>query len=252
MESYEYATMASFETNYWWYRGLHGIIVDLLRTFGVTERSTVLDAGCGTGGNLLSLNTHLKASTYGFDYSAHAAPFWAERGLKRCCIASINEMPYPADHFDAVTSIDVLESDAVDPDRAVAELCRVAKPGGLILLVVPAYRWLLTQGHHRAVHASRRYLRGEAAALFDQQPVSILRATYAFSLLFPPIAAYRLALKAFDRGDADDAPKSELNPMPTPVNNLLTGVMQVEKQLLRRTNLPFGSSILILARKDAA
>jgi hypothetical protein len=92
MEAHEYDTMASFEINYWWYRGLHNVIVDILRQFGVPDGARILDAGCGTGGNLLSLNHHLPAScTYGFDFSPHAARFWSERGLHCCCVASINE-----------------------------------------------------------------------------------------------------------------------------------------------------------------
>ncbi len=251
MEAYEYSTMASFETSYWWYRGLHSVIVDMLHAFGANERSQVLDAGCGTGGNLLSLNHSLSTRAFGFDYSAHAAPFWPERGLQRCCIGSINEIPYPNNSFDVVTSIDVLESDAVDQESAVAELWRVTKTGGLMLLVVPAYRWLLTQSHHRAVHASRRYSRSEVLALFQHCPVEILRTTHLFSILFPPIAAYRLALKWFDR-DSTATPHSELNELPPLINGLLTNVMSVEKQMLRHLDLPFGSSIMVIARKVVA
>lgn len=244
--------MASFETTYWWYRGLHGAIGDVLRDNGVTSRSRILDAGCGTGGNLASLNQRFNACTFGFDFSPHAAPFWAERGVRHGAIASINEIPYADDTFDAVTSIDVLESDAVDEAQAVGELWRVTKPGGVIVLVVPAYRWLLTEQHHRAVHASRRYTRSEAVALLRRHPVEILRATHVFALLFPPIAAYRLALKWFDHPAPDAPPRSELNELPAPVNELLAGVMRAERFGLQHVNAPFGSSILVAARKAAA
>lgn len=252
MEAYEYATMAAFETTYWWYRGLHGAIADVLGSFGVTNRSRLLDAGCGTGGNLASLNREFSACTFGFDFSPHAAEFWDERGLHRGAIASINEIPYADDTFDAVTSIDVLESDAVDEEHALAELWRVTKPGGLIVLVVPAYRWLLTEQHHRAVHASRRYTRREAVALLRRHPVEILRSTHIFALLFPPIAAYRLALKWFDHPNPDAMPRSELNPLPSPVNELLAGIMRAERFGLRHVDAPFGSSILVAARKLAS
>ncbi|MEP7293742.1 MAG: class I SAM-dependent methyltransferase, partial [Chloroflexota bacterium] len=68
MEAYEYATMAAFETGYWWYRGLHGVIADVLRACGITAQSRILDAGCGTGGNLVNLNRQLAACTFGFDF----------------------------------------------------------------------------------------------------------------------------------------------------------------------------------------
>ncbi len=253
MEAYEYATMAAFETSYWWYRGLHGALRDTLQAAGVGREARILDAGCGTGGNLLSLGKQFPNAS-GFDYSADAAPFWAARGLRQCCLASINEMPYPSASFDAVLSIDVLETEGVDEARAVAELWRVTRPGGIIVLVVPAYRWLLTEEHHRAVHASRRYLRPEVVALLRQHPVEILRSTHYFATLFPAIAAYRLALQRFSRphgAQTEPAPRSELTPLPPVVNELLAGVMRVERGVLRAVDLPFGSSILTVARKIA-
>jgi SAM-dependent methyltransferase len=162
MEAHEYSTMFRFESSYWWYRGLHGALADLLRGLHLPPGARVLDAGCGTGGNLASLRRAGFSGACGFDFSPHAAPFWGERGITRACLASINEIPYAAGTFDAVMSVDVLESDAVDEAKAVSELWRVAKPGGYIVLVVPAYRWLLTEEHHKAVHASRRYTRREA------------------------------------------------------------------------------------------
>ena len=129
--------------------------------------------------------------------------------MHRSAIASINEIPYADDTFDAVTSIDVLESDAVDEVRAVAELWRVTKPGGLIVLVVPAYRWLLTEQHHRAVHASRRYTRREAVALLRRHPVDILRSTHIFALLVALRHAVRLLVPHCDRSSGNTEMCSE-------------------------------------------
>ena len=249
MELHEYATMAAFEDFYWWYQGLHGAIADLLRAAGVGAGASVLDAGCGTGGNLASMRRALGVQPFGFDYSPEAGKFWENRQLRRCAVASINEIPYASNTFDAVVSIDVLESDAVDERKAVSELIRVTRPGGLLLLVVPAYRWLLTEEHHRAVHASRRYTRPQVVALLRGSAVQVLRATHFFTLLFPAIAAYRLALQRLSPPSGDDVPRSELKPLPTPINAGFAGIMRIERALLRGVNLPFGSSILVLGRK---
>ncbi len=250
MEPYEYATMAKFEDFYWWYRGLHGMIADLLLGAGIGAQARVLDAGCGTGGNMQHLRQTLSVEPYGFDYSSDASPFWGNRSLRRCGIASINEIPYPSDSFDAVVSVDVLESNAVNEQKAISELVRVTRPGGVLLLVVPAYRWLLTEEHHRAVHASRRYTRAQVIGLLQAYAVEIIRATYFFTLLFPAIALYRLALQRFSQPPSE-TPRSELNPLPSLINSALTGLMQAERKLAQVTDLPFGSSVIVLGRKRA-
>jgi SAM-dependent methyltransferase len=251
VESYEYQTMFSCEASYWWYRGLHGILLDVLRSVGLDERASILDAGCGTGQNLVNVGECVTPEAFGFDLSGHAEPFWHQRGLERVCRASINEIPFCDNAFDAVMSVDVLECDAVGEDRAYGELCRIVKPGGYIILVVPAYEWLLTEQHHRAVHASRRYTRKRVRDLISRFPVDIMRVSHLFALLFPAIAAYRLRLK-YQKGSADTPPRSELQPLPPLVNRLLLGVVEIERVLLRHMDMPFGSSILAVARKAGA
>jgi ubiquinone/menaquinone biosynthesis C-methylase UbiE len=247
VEPYEYSTLYEFESFYWWYRGLHGVIVDAVRALNLPAGAHILDMGCGTGQNAVNLTQEISQHVYGFDFSPYAAPFWQMRGLSRICLASINETPYPDSRFDAVVSIDVIESDGVDEKAAVREMWRVVKPGGYILLVVPAYKWLLTEEHHKAVHASRRYSRTSVIELLQRNPVKVIRSTHVFASLFPPIVAYRLFLQKFKR--VPDQPRSELKPLPVPVNNLLAGIMGVERRVLKQINLPFGSSILTIAQK---
>lgn len=246
MEVYEYATMAALEDSFWWYRGIHGAIADMLRAAGVGAQARILDAGCGTGGNMRVMRRELKLEPYGFDLSPEARRFWVERKLVRSAVASINEMPYPANSFDAVVSIDVLENEFVDQDKAMVELRRVTRPGGVLLMLLPAYRWLLSEEHHRAVHTTRRYLRSEVAAMLRGSGFEIVRSTYLCTLLFPAVAAFRLLQR---KPTAAQPPRSDLKPLPTPINEALTAVMRLERVLLRGFDLPFGSSILVLGRK---
>jgi SAM-dependent methyltransferase len=142
----------------------------------------------------------------------------------------------------------VLECEAVDEHRAVREATRVLKPGGLLLLWLPAYQFLMTPEHHKAVGAVRRYDKAGIRTLLDGEPLRIIRMTHVFAALFPAIAAFRLAVRALPRND-DQAPRSELNPLPGAVNGLLTWIMTVERRVLRYVDLPFGSSILTVCRK---
>jgi ubiquinone/menaquinone biosynthesis C-methylase UbiE len=239
--------MYEYETSYWWYRGLHSILVDTLRALELPPDARILDMGCGTGQNAVNLERQLSRRVYAFDFSQDAARFWSRRGLDRASIASINETPYADNTFDVAMTIDVLESDAVDEARAIGELWRVVKPGGYLVLTVPAYKWLLTEEHHRAVHASRRYSRTDVVTLLRRRQVRVLYTTHLFASVFPAVAAYRLLLQKLTR--APEQPRSELRPLPPGVNTVLSGVMDAERRLLKSTTLPFGSSILAVAQK---
>lgn len=248
MEAHEYQTLFEFETSYWWFRGLHLILLDALEAAGVGPHDAVLDAGCGTGQHLVNLTERISRQAFGFDLARDAAPFWAARGLDRVCLASVNDVPFPADTFQAVTSVDVLECDAVSEQRAYDEMWRVLKPGGYLILIVPAYEWLMTEEHHRAVGASRRYSKDRLKALLNTRPVEIVRMTHVFGCLFPAIAIYRLGLPYFRR-KSEGPPTSELRPLHPALNKLFIWIMQGERRFLRRWDLPFGSSILTVVRK---
>jgi len=248
VEPHEYQTLYAFESSYWWYKGLHRILLDTLDKLELDAGAKVLDAGCGTGQNLANISDRISRNVYGFDMSRHAAPFWAKRGLPRVCLASINEIPFPAETFDAVMSIDVLECDAVGEDAAYGEMWRILKPGGYLILVVPAYDWLMTPEHHKAVHASRRYSRSKLTALLKTRPLEVIRMTHLFGSLLPAVAVYRLALRYVSRG-SDGPPTSELRAMHPAVNNLLIGIVELERRYLRFRDMPFGSSIMAVARR---
>ncbi len=248
LEPYEYTTLFKFETSYWWFRGLHAILRETLRDAGLRSGLSILDAGCGTGQNLISLSEHNDCEIYGFDISIHAASFWPQRGLERVCVSSINEIPFRERSFDAVVSVDVLECEAVDEMTAYSEMWRVLKPGGLIAIVVPAYEWLLSDEHHKAVGATRRYSKRRLIDLLNTKPVELIRMTHLFASVFPLVVAYRI-LQPYWKRRAVDAPRSDLKHLPRVINEALFNVANIEKRLLKRFDLPFGSSILAVARK---
>jgi ubiquinone/menaquinone biosynthesis C-methylase UbiE len=251
VEAHEYQTLFEFEPSYWWYRGLHLILLDTVRSLGIGPDARVLDAGCGTGQNLLNLTREISNNAYGFDFSTHAASFWGQRCLDKACVASINEIPFPSETFEAVVSVDVLECGAVNEDEACREMCRVLRPRGYMVLVVPAYDWMLNAEHHQAVGAVRRYTRARLAAMLERQPVEVLRVTHLFGSVFPLVAAYRLADRFLPRG-INGEPKSDLKPLHPAINRLLFTVVNAERKFLQRFDVPFGSSILAVARKKGS
>ena len=250
MEPYEYHTLFEFESFYWWYKSLHAILLDILRELGVGMNSVVLDAGCGTGKNLVNITSSITKYTFGFDLSLHTIPFWFKRGLKQVCLASINNIPFPDDTFDVALSIDVLEADEVNDKFAYSELWRVVKPNGFIVLTVPAYKWLLTANHHKAVHASRRYDKQTLCSLLNSRPADIVRFTYLFASIFPAIASYRLGMRYLSPSLEDSqSPRSELHHLPTVLNKILFWIVDLERRILKRIDMPFGSSFLAVVRK---
>jgi SAM-dependent methyltransferase len=251
VESHEYETLFNFETFYWWYRGLHLILLDTLESLELPKGPMVLDAGCGTGQNLAHINERITQAAYGFDLSSFAANFWSKRGISRACVASINEIPFASNSFDAVVSVDVLECEAVVEEKAYGEICRVLKPGGYMILVVPAYDWLMSEEHHRAVRAVRRYSRKKLSELLSNQPMQILRMTHLFGSVLPAVACYRYA-ERFSTRASEDRPRSELRPLNPVLNAFLFQVINLERHLLRKLDIPFGSSIMATVRKTGA
>jgi SAM-dependent methyltransferase len=248
LEPHEYQTLFDLEASHWWFRALHLTLLDTLRELNVNSASMVLDAGCGTGQNLSNVTRDVSPNAYGFDLSEDASRFWSKRGLNQVCRGSVNEIPFRSGTFDAVMSVDVLECGEVSQELAVAEIWRVLKPGGYMILIVPAYDWLMTPEHHEAVGAARRYSRSRVRALLAQQKVEIVRVTHFFGSLLPAVAAYRLALRYFG-SQSDGAPRSELKPMHPAVNSLLFNIVNLERLYVRKHDIPFGSSIMAVGRK---
>lgn len=251
MESHEYETLFNFETFYWWYRGLHLILLDTLESLKLPTGAMVLDAGCGTGQNLAHINERITRAAYGFDVSPFAAAYWPKRGIRSACVASINEIPFASSSFDAVVSVDVLECEAVREDKAYEEIWRVLKPGGYMILVVPAYDWLLSEEHHRAVGAVRRYSKKKLSELLAKQQVQVMRMTHLFGSVLPAVACYRYA-ERFSGRNSRDRPRSELRPLNPVLNTLLFQLINLERRVLRKRDIPCGSSIMATVRKTGA
>jgi SAM-dependent methyltransferase len=245
VEPEQYALMARVERDHWWYRGMRRLAAALLDEQlipGPARR--VLDAGCGTGGTTAWLRRY--GAVVGVDLAAEAAPFWRDRGLHAMARGSVAALPFAGDRFDLVTCFDVLyHRGVVDETAALGEFCRVLRPGGLLLVRVPAYNWLQA-GHDVAVHTRRRYTRGEVVASVEAAGFAVVAATYGNGLLLPLAVAKRVSERW--RG----ASQEEMVVPPAPVNALFAAALGLEAHVVPRWPLPAGLSVLVLGRKPVA
>ena len=236
MEPAEYALMDAAEDRMWWYRALHARLLDRLGPIN----GRVLDAGCGTGGFLAQVKArwpHLQS--IGLEYAEPAAI--RARGKSQTPIArgSVNALPFMDGTFDAAVSADVLCHRAVDPAQALAELKRVLKPGGRLIVNMPAYTWMLS-AHDRRVHNVRRQTASQTAAMLHQAGFGKIRARYWNGLLLPLMAMQR---KVLATGDAE----SDVAPFPPWLDAIFHGITTAERRL--PFPLPFGGSVLAIADK---
>lgn len=247
VEYAEYKIMYEAEDTHWWYRGLRGVMSTLLGLGKITRKDLpVLDAGCGTGGTLHSLAKRGFTNLEGFDLSPIAIEFCRKRGLENVRIGSITEIPFEEKRFELVISCDVVSDAGTDNEaQALSELYRVLKPGGKLFLNLPAYNFLRSE-HDRAVAVARRVTRGEMEKKLRQVGFLVKRASYWNSLLLPVVVAVRLLRREREEDLARPA-RSDIDVPWAPINLFLTACVGLEHLLLRLMNLPFGSSVALVA-----
>lgn len=245
----EFRKMRDFESWYWWYVGQRNNLLNSIAQLRIAPGATVLDAGCGTGLNLLEIERRFGYVGWGIDASAHAARYWKNQETPHRLVGSINELPFPACYFDMIVSVDVLGCDGVDIRRVIQEFMRTLKPGGALILLVPAYQWMLSR-HDRAVGSAHRFTRGELLSLVCHTGFEIDSCSYRFAVTFPAVAARRLLSKLQGDGGGCQA-KSDLFHLPRWLNATLMSLISVEQWICKYVNPPFGSTILLTARRDA-
>jgi ubiquinone/menaquinone biosynthesis C-methylase UbiE len=244
LEPAEYDYMFHLEDAYWWYVGMRRICDTLLRRdLPSASGLRVLDAGGGTGGSIQLLEHYGEVTA--FDFARQAAELYIRRQKGRVCVASIDSIPFADNTFDLITSFDVMcQLDPEQEEAALKELDRVLKPGGTLMIRVPAFQ-ILYGPHDVALHTRHRYSAGEMSEKLARAGFGSLQTTYANTVLFPIALARRLLSKVF-RPSAQD---SDVRPVPGPINFIFTAILSLEAAVLSRTRLPFGLSVIVLAKK---
>ena len=233
------------EDRHWWYRGRRRVlerVIEDLRLPAGGHPIRILDAGCGSGRNMIELARH--GTVTGIELSETSVRLARERGVGELIEGSVLEMPFPTDSFELATSLDVIEH-LQDDLAALRELRRVVAPGGALLVTVPAYQWLWS-GHDEINHHHRRYTRRSLLHVAEQAGWKPVRTTYFNSLLLP----VAIALRVLDRFSSKTTESSlDLWVPPAPLNWLLQRPLELEAALIGGSGrIPAGLSLLAVLR----
>jgi SAM-dependent methyltransferase len=251
MDFREFQVMYQAEGRHWWYQGLRAI---LFRRAGLNRPTSrtwqILDAGCGTGGTLDALRRSGHLHAQGFDFNEPAIYFCRQRGLHNVRQGSITDIPFPDCEFDLVISNDVLcDAGTSNEGQALHELYRVLKPGGRLFVNLPAYPYLRSE-HDQATDVDRRYTMRSLRQKIEAAGFEVVRLSHWNATLFPVVLAVRLSRRKGQMRDKSVA-RSDIQVPPAPINGLLAQLVKLEGRLMDRTTIPFGSSVICLARKPA-
>ncbi len=243
-----YAEYAEFEENNWWFVSRRFIIRRLLaKRLPPAEHRRILDAGCGTGINLAMLREF--GDVDGIDSSAKAVAYCGEREEKSVRQADLLELPLENDLYDLVTALDVLEH-IQDDAGALAEIVRVCRPGGRILLTVPAFPGLW--GDHDVVNQHvRRYSPSRFYTLVEESGLTIEHRSGMNLFLFPAAFLWRTYRRLLHRpSPGPNGPRPDNSHRHPIVNGLLRAAFTAEAPLITGPGLPPGLSVLCVAVKE--
>jgi len=234
------------EQKHFWHVGRREIILDILKGIPGASGARMLEIGCGNGSVLTFLKQH-GLNIEGGDIFLEGLNFCRQRaGAVPLYQIDILALPFLND-FDVIGLFDVLEH-IDDDEKALFEVGRALKPGGKILLTVPAHKFLWSYFDEASAH-QRRYSRKEIIAKLERNGFIIRKASFYISLLFPLFLGARIIGKIMPKRRRPDVKTSiEVQTIPV-VNELFLWILRLEKQLLKHVNLPLGASLLILAEK---
>ncbi len=239
MERVIYDRMAELADIHWWYVARRRILVDLIRrVVRPPAMARILEIGCGTGHNLLALQQFGQVDGLEIDPAARALA--AERLGRPIAAAPLPGLDgIEPQAYDMIAALDVIEHVA-DDGAALAAIASRLKPGGKLLMTVPAHQWMWS-AHDIANHHQRRYSKAGLIRLLDGSPLEIDMIGYFNSLLFPLAVAARMAGKLTRSEDSDD--KLPLRP----VNTLFRSIFELERYAVGRVPLPPGLSLFAVA-----
>jgi SAM-dependent methyltransferase len=239
MERVVYDTMADLDQRHWWYRARRQVIAALIRrVVRPPANASILEIGCGTGHNLAMLGEFGRVDALELDEEVRSV---AEQRLGRQVMsAPLPELAgVPERHYDLIGAFDVIEH--IDDDRAaLASVASRLKPGGKLVMTVPAHQWMWS-AHDVVNHHKRRYSWRSLKRLIEGSPLRLEAMGYFNSLLFPVAMVERLSSKVRGKDEAD------LSVPPGPINATLETLFAAERHLVGRLPLPPGLSLFAVA-----
>jgi SAM-dependent methyltransferase len=250
MEAKAYRQFLELERSHWWFRGRRSVYLGLLRHELAGQRpARVLDLGCGMGGFLSGL-AELGGRVFPSDISLESLAHCRERGFPAGVVSSGYALPYQDASFDLVCLFDAIEH-IPDHARVMREVARVLRPGGRVLVSVPAYPFLYANNDRVAQH-QRRYTRSMLREVFEGAGLRVTRNSHANVFLFPLILPVVLGIKLGEKLLPRRVESDHTNlswPLPRFVHAFLRAVFAAELPFTRRFDWPAGHSIVALARR---
>jgi SAM-dependent methyltransferase len=244
MESELIQAEQRLEDHHRWFIGRRTIL-DRALSYFVGRSALAVDVGCGSGRNLEIPARH-SGRVFGLDSSPTAVKLAAGRGFT-VLRADGDAIPLATSSAHLMAALDILEH--MDDDMAtLTEFHRVLRPGGHLLLAVPANRFLWSE-HDEALRHRRRYIASELHIKLNHSVFEVLKRSYVVFFPFSAILGYRLFRGIFPKNPL--APKASHVRVPSLLNRFFVSLLALEARLLRSVNLPFGSSIVVVARKTA-
>lgn len=244
MDASEHERLADFEEWYWWHRARQSIVTRLLRRYVGEAPNPILDVGCGTGATSAAIANG--GQLLGIDLGPQAVASARERGLE---VAQMDATSIGArsDCFGLVVALDVLEH-LDDPMAAAREFRRALRPGGRLLVTVPAYQWLWSS-HDVALGHRRRYTRNPLQELLRGAGFEVELCSYVMSAALPPAALVRLIERLPGRRRHDDAAESGYVDVPGWLNAILSRLVALDGHLVGRLPIPAGLTVVAIARR---
>lgn len=242
-----------FEDYHWWFasrtRALQAIMDRLLPQ---KPDFRLLDVGCGAGNMIHHLSKY--GQVKGLEIDPRPVKMAHQRGYDVEQFDATQPMPFAGNTFDAVTALDVIEHN--EDDLAIlADSYRLLKPGGHIIVTVPAFMWLWSHNDDINAHV-RRYTAAELRRKLTQAGFKVRRLSYNNFFIFPLAAGLILLRRSAGARPelashhlAEEEYQVEMEPASPPVNAILTLVGQVEAALIRYVDLPVGTSLIAVGQK---
>ncbi|MFH0971287.1 MAG: class I SAM-dependent methyltransferase [Candidatus Micrarchaeota archaeon] len=244
MQFSQYNAIARMEAKNWWYAGRRDLLELLLVQHKKFE--CALDVGCGTGSNLEVISRHSKKS-HGIDYSPKAIQYCRKKGFRNLHQMDAQHLGFNAGMFDLVVCTDVLEH--LDDKRAISEFSRVMRKGGLLILAVPAHKYLWNDNDDISSH-KRRYEKERILELLAPHFKISKLSYWNFLSYFPALLIYNLKrLFGSQSGKSTGRKQNNLSLAPSILSPFLLSMLKLENRLFNTIPMPQGVSIIAVATK---
>jgi SAM-dependent methyltransferase len=237
---YDIETMV--EAEHWWFAGRRQLFANEITRANIHQNSSVLDVGVGSGSNLRMLAEMEFPNVIGLDANPDAVQICRDKGFASVQQGSICNLPFSSESFDLVLATDVIEH-VQDDVVALREIYRVLRPGGYVLITVPAFQSLWGLQDEVARHF-RRYRLGTLVKRVIDAKLMIVRSYYFNYLLFAPIWSARQIIRlARVRLDSENQLNSPV------INRILTAIFRLDIATAPLLRPPFGVSAVVFAHK---